>query len=181
MNGIIHNLIYVTPTRGLMYVGDMDNGRMVHRLEHLSCYLPGVLALGAQVLPHDDPSFPDETRQLHKWAAHGLAYTCAISYADQKNGLGPDIMQMPREGKRWIEELNKWKKAGRSGSPPGVTEPPVEHEPGNRDYFNNWPNAYLLRPEVRMKVFSFTEISYEFIFFFRQLRVFSCCGGQPEM
>jgi mannosyl-oligosaccharide alpha-1,2-mannosidase len=42
--GIINNLIYQTPTRGLLYVGDISRGSLDHRLEHLTCYLPGVLA-----------------------------------------------------------------------------------------------------------------------------------------
>ncbi|KAF4610263.1 hypothetical protein D9613_010302 [Agrocybe pediades] len=153
MNGIINNLIYVTPNRGLMYVGDMDHGSMVHRLEHLSCYLPGVLALGAHVLPRNDPSFPDDVRELHQWAAHGLAYTCAVSYLDQKNGMGADILHMSSSGRLWINELNKWKREGRVGKPPGVTDPPAERDPGKRDYFNNFPNAYLLRPETVESIF----------------------------
>ncbi|KIM37603.1 glycoside hydrolase family 47 protein [Hebeloma cylindrosporum] len=120
--GIINNLIYVTNKRGIMYVGDLQNNVMVHRLEHLSCYLPGVLALGAFTL-----DLTPEEKELHQWAAHGLASTCAITYADQASGLGPDQVHMP-VGKKW-------------------------KEPQNRDYVNGWPDGYLLRPETVESIF----------------------------
>lgn len=78
-----------------------------HKLEHLSCFLPGLLALGAHTLPlslsHLDPSKlgsealraynflkPYDLRSLHLWAAEGLATTCWLMYADQPSGLAPD-------------------------------------------------------------------------------------------
>ena len=142
--GIINNLIYVTEKRGIMYVGDIENNNMVHRLEHLSCYLPGVLALGAFTL-----DLTPEERELHQWAAHGLASTCAVTYADQPSGLGPDQVQMP-PGKKWVDELANWRAAGRNGTAPGVLYPTPEKVFENRDYYSGWPDAYLLRPEVRL-------------------------------
>jgi mannosyl-oligosaccharide alpha-1,2-mannosidase len=141
--GIINNLIYITDKRGIMYVGDLQNNIMVHRLEHLSCYLPGVLALGASTL-----DLTPEEKELHQWAAHGLASTCAITYADQASGLGPDQVHMP-VGKKWVDELAQWEADGRNGTPPGVADPTPEKVPQNRDYVSGWPDGYLLRPEVR--------------------------------
>ncbi|KAH6881195.1 glycoside hydrolase [Coprinopsis sp. MPI-PUGE-AT-0042] len=88
MKSIIDNLLYVSPTRGLLYVTDLQveypytpagaeddiinpdgstktnadgtprtkspqkpNIRPSHKLEHLSCFLPGLLALGAYQIP----------------------------------------------------------------------------------------------------------------------------------
>ncbi|PPQ80066.1 hypothetical protein CVT25_001495 [Psilocybe cyanescens] len=147
VDGIINNLIYVTPKRGLMYVGDLQHNVMVHRLEHLSCYLPGVLALGAATL-----DLTPDVRELHEMAAHGLAYTCAISYADQLTGLGPDQMAMA-QGTKWIDELRLWNETGRVGDAPGLTEQPVERDPSRRDYLHGWPSAYLLRPETIESIF----------------------------
>ncbi len=65
-----------------MYVGIMDRASISPVFEHLVCFLPGTLALGLTVL-----DLTPEDRQLHEWAAHGLANTCYISYADQ--GYGP--------------------------------------------------------------------------------------------
>ncbi len=145
--GIIDNLLYVTPVRKLLYVGDLARDHFIHRLEHLSCYLGGLLALGASTLP---PSvLPQEERELHKWAAKGLTYTCTLIYADQDSGLGPNEVTMPpRTGRKWIREIKKWKDGGRIGFPPGTGEPLAEKNPANRDYWNTWGNSYSLRPEV---------------------------------
>ncbi|PPR01327.1 hypothetical protein CVT24_006329 [Panaeolus cyanescens] len=156
-NGIIKNLLYITANRGLVYVGDIVNGRFVHRLEHLSCFLPGVFALGAHMLPSS--ALSDAERTMHLRAAKALGYTCAISYADQVSGLGPDEMSMPGTGKLWIDEVEKWEKAGGEKSEkgekgcPGLTEPEREGDSAKWDYFNNWPNAYLLRPETVESIF----------------------------
>lgn len=87
-----------------------------HQFEHLSCFLPGLLALGAHTLPLSDPSvdlaslsqsFSPNAREgyaklasfnnltaVHIWAAEALAQTCYLSYADQPSGLGADEMVM---------------------------------------------------------------------------------------
>ncbi|KAF8896775.1 glycoside hydrolase family 47 protein [Gymnopilus junonius] len=146
--GIINNLIYITPNRGLMYAGEIDRGMMLHRLEHLSCFLPGMFALGAVTL-----DLPPETRELHEWVAQGLTYTCTVSYLEQKSGLGPETMTMPNNGKKWIEEVQRWKEEGRVGTPPGLSEPPPERDADKRDYTNAWPGNYYLRPETVESIF----------------------------
>lgn len=86
---------------------------------------------------------------MHEWAAKGLTYTCALIYADQNSGLGPNEVTMPpRSGRKWVHEIKKWKDGGRMGPPPGTEEPPAESDPANRDYWNIWGNSYSLRPEV---------------------------------
>ena len=150
--GIINKLIYQTPTRGLLYVVDTYFGTLRHRLEHLSCYLPGILALGASTLP--DTELSPEEKEIHRWAAHGLAYTCAISFADQETGLGPEEMAMSSNGTRWMEVVDEWKSGGRQGDiPPGMGEPEPERDASKRDYFTPYPNAWLLRPEVIKPLF----------------------------
>ncbi|KAG6833227.1 hypothetical protein H0H87_009848 [Tephrocybe sp. NHM501043] len=120
---IITKLMYLSPTRHLLYVTDevMDKRTgstdPTHIFEHLSCFLPGLLALGAHTLPLDDlesigirqddidadGSFGDakanhqrlagyNLKKLHLWAAEGLAQTCYLTYADQPTGLGADEM-----------------------------------------------------------------------------------------
>ena len=187
--GIINKLIYQTPTRGLLYAVDTSYGSLNHRLEHLSCFLPGILALGAFTL--SDTELPPKEKEIHRWAAHGLAYTCSILYADQESGLGPDQVKMRGDGRRWMEVVEEWELGGRQGDvPPGMGEPKPEREWKNRDYHSPYPNAYFLRPEVREKnkfvvVFSFFFLLKIFFFFFwggdRLSRVFSSCGGLREM
>lgn len=124
-----------------MYVGIMDRVSISSVFEHLVCFLPGTLALGLTVL-----DLTPEDRQLHEWAAHGLANTCYISYADQATGLGPERMAMII-GPKWVDELEKWRTDGGEGTPPGVSEPVPEYNISRRDY-GNLDGRYLLRPEV---------------------------------
>ena len=148
-----------------------------HTFEHLSCFLPGLLALGASTLDFNDPSsrwFDKEQRELHLWAAEGLAYSCWLSYADQSTGLGPDEMDMafepvviptpevtgwdpathtqptppPKAKGLWIDLVDEWKKKGKPFKrPPGLREVPPEVNPTKRGYSNR-KASYLLRPEV---------------------------------
>jgi len=144
--GIINNLVYHTWTRGLLYVVDAIYR---HRLEQLSCYLPGILALGASTL--SDTELPPKQKEIHRWAAHGLAYTCVISYEDQKSALGPDQIRMPGNGRRWMELIDEWESEGRNCDlPPGMGEPELERDSAKRYYFSPHPN-HLLRPEVKAK------------------------------
>jgi hypothetical protein len=167
--------------------------------EHLSCFLPGLLALGAHTLPLDKLDVLDihlndigggglfgdsgknykaligfDLKKLHLWAAEGLAQTCWLTYADQPSGLGPDEVVMKSVTERgtweafggqrqkadasslWMDSMEKWKKAGSRGAPPGVAEkkPIVYTEEERltgrgkgRDYSVK-KAGYLLRPEV---------------------------------
>ncbi|PCH44157.1 glycoside hydrolase family 47 protein [Wolfiporia cocos MD-104 SS10] len=147
---IIENLLYITPKRKLLYVTDVTGGNPSHVFEHLSCFLPGLLALGARTL-----DLLPRTRQLHEWAAQGLAQTCWTTYADHGTGLGPDQMLMeavrrtpetPRGG-LWIDHVERWEKEGRPGGvPPGLVLSPPKPV-GERDYSTR-SGGYFLRPEA---------------------------------
>ncbi|KAG6890079.1 hypothetical protein C0995_012028 [Termitomyces sp. Mi166 len=139
---IITRLLYLSPTRHLLYVTDetMDlrSGKSypTHTFEHLSCFLPGLLALGAHTLPLDDLELlginlddidydgtfgtartDHETlagfnlKKLHLWAAEGLAQTCYLTYADQPTGLSPDemIFKMAPPKKTWDTAASQWR------------------------------------------------------------------------
>ncbi|OCH87824.1 seven-hairpin glycosidase [Obba rivulosa] len=149
-SSILKELLFLTPNRNLLYVTDTTGGRPSHTFEHLSCFLPGLLALGAHTLP-----LAERERELHLWAAEGLAYTCWVTYADQASGLGPDEVVMhaiprsaenPRAG-RWLAHVEKWEEMGRPGDvPPGLREVPPKGK-GQRDYTPR-KNGYHLRPEA---------------------------------
>lgn len=206
---ILTNLMYISPSRQLLYVTDTTtstynhNGRPSHVFEHLSCFLPGLLALGAHTLPLDDlaamgislaglsnGTFGDAERgyhilegynlkEIHMWAAEGLAQTCRLTYADQPTGLGPEeiIMQTSEDTKKWeatadgerengggvlwIDSMEKWRDSGKRGPPPGLKEKePViyterERMRGSgrgRDYVVK-KGEYILRPEVSLYFF----------------------------
>ncbi|KAG6374849.1 glycoside hydrolase family 47 protein [Boletus reticuloceps] len=148
---VINNLLYISSQRELLYVTDstihMNQTATSHSFEHLSCFFPGLLALGAHLLPLNNletiginitqlgDDLPPKYRQgyealadfdladLHIWAAEGIAQMCYLSYADQPSGLGPDTvsMRIDQSGEiRWMDEMRRWKASGQIGPPPGV-------------------------------------------------------------
>ena len=152
-NAILDHLTYITPTRNLLYVTDAKvdgSGQLIpsHTFEHLTCFLPGVLALGAAMLP-DAP-------RTHLWAASGLADTCWTLYADSPTGLSPDEVIMRSESASedewhwdglWSTQLAQWERNGSHGDPPGLRPAePVSNETA-REYAPT-KTGYLLRPET---------------------------------
>ncbi|KAJ7089860.1 glycoside hydrolase [Mycena belliarum] len=148
VESIIDTLIYVSPNRKLLYVTDANSGVPSFKFEHLSCFLPGMLALGVHTL-----DLPPKTKELHSWAAEGIATTCWLSYADQASGLGPDEMTMtppstPYTDFKWTTLLAQWEADGRPGGvPPGLLTSKPERKSGARDY-SAAKSSYLLRPEA---------------------------------
>lgn len=153
VNAILDRLTYISPTRNLLYVTDANvdaNGvfKPTHVFEHLTCFLPGVLALGVAALP-DAP-------RTHLWAARGLAQTCWTLYADSPTGLSPDEVIMssnsaPGNGSvwdgRWATHLAQWEQDGAHGDPPGLRLAEPVLDASLREYKPAKP-GYLLRPET---------------------------------
>ncbi|KAF7420774.1 hypothetical protein PC9H_011292 [Pleurotus ostreatus] len=147
-NGIINKLLYISPHRKLLYVTDVASGRPIYDLQHLSCFLPGLFALGVHAL-----DLSPRDKELHTWVAQGLAYTCWLTYADQATGLGPDGVQFDEQSRLWVDALAEWERGGREGgAPPGVSEVPEEHAADKRDYRVS-SSVYLLRPETVESLF----------------------------
>lgn len=101
MRGIMDHNMFLSPTRSFVYVTDVSakSGMPSRRFEHLSCFLPGLLALGAARIPPKDfapfseiaePGMPPSEYERHVWAAAGLAIGCATTYEDMPTGLGAD-------------------------------------------------------------------------------------------
>jgi len=130
----------------MLYVTDLHvtYGSPTGVLEHLSCFLPGLFALGAHLLPLDNlhslginylglaAKFSPRDREgykklskfnlreLHMWAAKGLTETCYLTYADQPSGLGPEEVLFVDGGVRWVDMVEKWRKRGGRGPVPGL-------------------------------------------------------------
>ncbi|KAG8877986.1 hypothetical protein FRB97_002872 [Tulasnella sp. 331] len=162
IDGIIENLLYISPTRNLLYVTDSRAGtgrRPSNKLEHLSCFLPGVIALGVKYLPIDiELGYDAEKKKLWGWAAEGLGRTCWMTYADQVSGLGPDEVMFkawsddPSQTRGlWIAHVRNWEKTAHSTNavPPGVRdgEPLRGKARAVMDYHARNDN-YQLRPET---------------------------------
>jgi len=181
VNHILTKLLYLSPERSLLYVTDTrDDGRPSHNFEHLSCFLPGLLALGVHSLPHSvftnitnqTPTqqallFPYKMKDLQMWAAVGLGETCWLMYADQPTGLGPEEVAMKHPVERehpevtsnsnglWIHAMEKWRIGGREGTPPGIDP---EQGAAQRDYEMRKPE-YLLRPETIESMFYLWKVT----------------------
>jgi mannosyl-oligosaccharide alpha-1,2-mannosidase len=148
VDAILDHLTYLTPTRRLLYVTDAyvsKSGEFTpsHTFEHLTCFLPGVLALGASTLP--------DVPRTHMWAARGLAYTCGTIYADSPTGLSPDEVKMRAEATPanglWSKHLALWEENGGHGDPPGVQPPSPPENDTLRDYMP-LKRGYIMRPET---------------------------------
>lgn len=132
-----------------------------HKFEHLSCFLPGLIALGVHTLPDNafDNTRPmgltiqdeDEVlkynwKELHMIAARGLGEACIQMYEDQPTGLGPEEVQFHGDGELWIRRMREWRVGGKKGSPPGIGA--KGRIDGKREDYILRKWGYLLRPEV---------------------------------
>ncbi len=167
--------MYVTPNRQMLYVTDTSGSEFhpSHNFEHLSCFFPGLLALGAHTLPLNlsilDPAQlnPEaqrayrilenyDLRALHMAAAEGLATSCWLLYKEMPAGVGPEVANMEPDSSLWIEALERWRRDGQKGPLPGLNEKtpiPYTHDQLFKTPAKPWDYAvrradYLLRPEV---------------------------------
>ncbi|XP_030625171.1 endoplasmic reticulum mannosyl-oligosaccharide 1,2-alpha-mannosidase [Chanos chanos] len=92
VEGIKKNLLKKTSPSELTFVGELSHGRLNPKMDHLVCFLPGTLALGAHSgLPAD-----------HMDLAVLLMETCHQMYAQMETGLSPEIAHFnlqPRNGR----------------------------------------------------------------------------------
>jgi len=164
VKGVLENLTYLSSTRNLLYMTDTKDGVPDHRLEHLSCFFGGLLALGVETL-----DLPQQDAELHRWAAEGLTTTCWLTYAESQSGLGPEEAKFKVSLERlhatkWIDAVHAWEKAGREGGvPPGVKAPELvlgDTRAPRRDYYLQTP-AYYLRPETVESIYIMWKVTKE--------------------
>ncbi|KAG8784506.1 hypothetical protein FRC15_003175 [Serendipita sp. 397] len=177
MDGIINNMMYLSTRRNLLYVTDLGQWASPSgNMDHLSCYLPGVLALGAKLLnpdyPWPDSNPPSRIRprapipskdlkaklDLHMRAAIGLAHTCWVSYEEMETGIGPEIMHFNAPARedggltRDQYESVKWGPKVAEWEKKGRSGPLVGTEgwpaSGGRHDWDARDQRYLLRPEA---------------------------------
>jgi mannosyl-oligosaccharide alpha-1,2-mannosidase len=88
MDGMVSVLLKKSSPSNLLYVSDFDGSRNINKMDHLVCFLPGTLALGAWL--SDDPDGPRAKRDMA--VAKGLMYTCYQMYARQATGISPEYV-----------------------------------------------------------------------------------------
>ncbi|XP_056147174.1 endoplasmic reticulum mannosyl-oligosaccharide 1,2-alpha-mannosidase [Lampris incognitus] len=83
IEGVKKHLLRQTGPSSLTFVGELSHNRFNPKMDHLVCFLPGTLALGAHNgLPGD-----------HMDLAKQLMETCHQMYAQMETGLSPEIVQ----------------------------------------------------------------------------------------
>ncbi|XP_041854749.1 mannosidase, alpha, class 1B, member 1b [Melanotaenia boesemani] len=82
VEGIKKNLLQKSSPNGLTFVGELSHGQFSPKMDHLVCFLPGTLALGA----HN--GLPAEHMELAKQ----LMETCYQMYVQMETGLSPEIV-----------------------------------------------------------------------------------------
>jgi len=151
----MENMMFLSPTRNMLVVTDLTNGYASGKFEHLSCFLPGLFALGAELLTEAEGMTP-KMKQKHMWAAEGLGKSCYQIYEDMQSGLGAEDVNFNGNElvkKPWGAALKAWEASGKGGKPPGVAEVHVKVERAkDRDYSVN-NSGYYLRPETLESVF----------------------------
>lgn len=86
IDGIMKRLLQTT-SGGLTYVADLNGNQLNHKMDHLVCFLPGVLALGSYLSPDGHPS-----KERDMKVAQELMYTCYQMYKRQPTGLAPEFV-----------------------------------------------------------------------------------------
>lgn len=83
MTAIIEHMVRTSNPSRLVYVSDMRNDRLSHKMEHLACFSGGLFGLGAKTL---------ENKYSKKYmdVAEGITNTCHESYVRSQTHLGPE-------------------------------------------------------------------------------------------
>ncbi|KAL3917157.1 MAG: hypothetical protein SGILL_004847 [Bacillariaceae sp.] len=90
MQGMYDELLQVSSPSGLVYIADKNNGQMDTKMDHLVCFMGGLLALGA----YTDPlGLHSERAQRDLKTAKAITYTCYQMYARMETGISPEFIQ----------------------------------------------------------------------------------------
>jgi mannosyl-oligosaccharide alpha-1,2-mannosidase len=91
MDGV-HRLVLQRSSPGnLAYLGDYTPGGGIrHKMDHLACFVPGMLALG--VRKRGESTEFEQKNKRDMTVAKALAYTCVQMYERQPTGISPEYV-----------------------------------------------------------------------------------------
>jgi hypothetical protein len=90
IDGMHKELLQQSSPSKLTYIADKNGGQMDRKMDHLVCFMGGLLALGA----YTDPLGMDSPRaQRDMKTAKALTYTCYQMYARMKTGISAEFVQ----------------------------------------------------------------------------------------
>ena len=91
VDGIHRLLVQKSSPSGLYYLGDMNPGGSInHKMDHLACFVPGMLALGIKKRGESAENEQKNKRDLR--LAKSLVYTCVQMYERQPTGISPEYV-----------------------------------------------------------------------------------------
>ncbi|RVW16653.1 Mannosyl-oligosaccharide 1,2-alpha-mannosidase MNS3 [Vitis vinifera] len=103
--GIRHLLVQKSIPKGLVFVGELPSGSkgaFSPKMDHLVCFLPGTLALGATKGITKEKAMKDNLLTFEDLEnlklAEDLAKTCFEMYTVTSTGLAPEIALLPHRG-----------------------------------------------------------------------------------
>lgn len=92
MQGMTTRLLKRSRPSSLLYVADWDGSNTADKMDHLVCFVPGMLALGA-FTAGGTAGEANAVRDLTN--AKALAYTCWQMYERQATGIAPEFVEFP--------------------------------------------------------------------------------------
>jgi len=90
IQGMHDHLLSVSSPSGLVYIADRNNGVLDKKMDHLVCFMGGLLALGAYT---DPQGLQSERAQRDLKTGKALTYTCYQMYARMPTGISPEYIQ----------------------------------------------------------------------------------------
>jgi len=108
MDGLHQLIVQRSSPSRLVYLGDYNHGMINHKMDHLACFVPGLLALGVKM--KGESSEHKAKNQRDMIVAKALAYTCVQMYERQPTGIAPEYVnfesgrdfQVPRNAPFYI-------------------------------------------------------------------------------
>jgi len=145
MDGL-HEVVLQKSSGGHMYVPDMHGSFIRHRMEHLTCFVPGMLALGVKKRGDESRHAAKNKRDLT--VAKALTYTCVQMYERQPTGISPEYVNMGRGGDFEVPADAPWYVL----RPEAVESLYILHSITGHPVYRDWGHRIMMNMEKYLKL-----------------------------
>ena len=90
IDGVVSVLLKTSSKTGLAFLSDWDGTRNDLKMDHLVCFMPGIMTLGAYT---DPEGLESQRAQRDLGIAKALMYTCREMYHRTKTGIAPEFVR----------------------------------------------------------------------------------------
>lgn len=94
MDGAINKLLMASSPSGLAFLSDWNGQTNFRKMDHLVCFMPGLLTLGAYTNPE---GLESKRSQRDIRVAKALMYTCREMYHRMATGISPEYVEFPQD------------------------------------------------------------------------------------